>query len=122
MFYKNFRINFRIGRMIRLKIPKWLRSYYKTNCQGAFEPLPLIINKVERSSASSNGRKCPVGKFGKKNSEGVQFLLIWHSNYSAVLSKIHSTDCSFYSALYRPLRRRVTHPEMVNTVKLYLYL
>jgi len=33
----------------------------------------------------------PVGKTGKKQSEGVRYcLLILHSKYSAMLSKIHS--------------------------------
>jgi len=34
-------------------------------------------------------------KSPKKLSEGVHFLLIRHSKDSAILSKIHSTDCDF---------------------------
>jgi len=31
----------------------------------------------------------PVGKIAKKQSEGVPFVLIRHSNYCAILSKMH---------------------------------
>jgi len=40
----------------------------------------------------------------KKQSEGARFLLIWHSKYSTILSKIHSYRLLFW--WWTPLGKR----------------
>jgi len=53
------------------------------------ELVKLFIVKVSENEHISQWAKSP-----KKKSKGVRFLLIRHSKYSAVLSKMH-LDCFF---------------------------
>jgi len=41
-----------------------------------------------------------VGKIAKKTVLRIVFLLIWHSKYSAILSKYTPTDCLFLAIFF----------------------